>query len=304
MEDERTSADQVRMRPSIRLLAPLLLLLGAAVSGTGQAPAAVIPTPNVANLPAAVQPLVQRMEQLQVNSERYLQTIRVSATETVRAGRHRRRLRHVSEATTMFGEASLSPLRARVRKHNASGPVSMIGVGPVTYVYTPGIAKRDGNRPWIRVRVGAEALFPYHGLSSPDVEAKAGGTGTYAGLINLLATAAHNVSIAGPAVVDGQQTTELRATVPTVDSADPHGVPGEDGIEHLVIFVSEAGLPVRVILSSRLDHVGISETTDILAVNVPISVKAPPRRRTIGPVGLSKLPEPKRRLTARRESRQ
>ena len=250
-------------------------------------PAPGVLAPNAANLPPTVVPLIQKIEQMPVNSERYSQTTHLSGTVTERKGKHRTRTRHVSETMSDFGEASLSPLGGRVRRNSPSGRTIVIGAGSKIWSYTPDVAKRDGGRPWIRIdgRSAAE-LFPFHGGSAPGDEVDAGGTGSYAGLVDLLATADGNVSVLGQVTIGTRRTTELTAVVdPLALFKGPEIKPER---QRLDVFVDESGLPLRVTLLTRVDRVSIVQTTSILGVNVPVSVTPPPAARTISASKLAK----------------
>jgi hypothetical protein len=273
--------------------APLLAaaLLGAiAVPADSATKAPPVPAPSVASIPAAAQPLVAKVEQQTVNSERYSQTTQAGGTFTVKLhGKRRKVTRHVSTVT--FGEASLAPLLAKTFKKGSSGRLSAIGIGSTLYSYSPSIGRQDGGRPWVRVNgVSAAGLFPYHGGLSKRLEVSAGGTGSYAELIDLLATATGNVSIVGSVSVDGQQTTELAAAVKPLallKGASQKEI--QELTEELKVFVTESGLPLRVTKSVHLGPLAVSETTDVLAVNIPVVVKAPPKKKTIGEAKFLKL---------------
>jgi hypothetical protein len=55
------------------------------------------------------------------------------------------------------------------------------------------------------------------------------------------------------------------------------------------MFVSEQGVPLRVVTSSKLPNGQSKDTIEVQAVNVPVNVKAPPRRRTISQKQFEKL---------------
>lgn len=300
------------MRAPIRvapLLAPFLL---AALIGASAAPAASAasappvsspaPAPSVASIPAAVQPLVAKIAQQTVNSERYSTTERAFGTVTIkRGGKSRKVVKR--ETKVSVGEASLAPLLGKVFARGSSGALSQIGIGTTSYVYAPyayepthhGKTKRD-SRPWLRFDdVSAATLFPYHGQGEPGIEVNAGGTGSYAELINLLATADGAVRIVGPATVDGQQTTELAATVEPFALLVGPSNPTVKDTTQLEVFVTEAGLPLRVVRSQQFGAISTTDTTDVLATNVAVSVKAPPKRKTLGQAGIEKLMAPERR---------
>jgi hypothetical protein len=237
--------------------APLLIaaLLGASASPAVAATnVAVTPTPSVASIPAAVQPLVAKIAAQQVNSERYSVTTHASGTETIKLHGGKRRKVSRSETVSATGEASLKPLVAKLYKHGDSGQLSSVAIGSKIYVYAP--SPKHKRRPWLRVSgLSASSLFPYHGLDDPAIEVDA--------------------------VVDGQQTTELKATVKPL--ALIQGSKSETGelTEQLEAFVTEAGLPVRVVRSEHFASISVTETTEILAVNMPVTVKAPPNGKTI-----------------------
>jgi hypothetical protein len=283
--------------------APFLIaaLFGANAASASAASATPTPTPSVASIPVAMQPYVAKIAQQSVNSERYSTTERTVGTITVKRGGKRHKLvKHETKVTV--GEASLAPLLGKVFAKGSSGALAQIGIGTTSYAYAPyayeptqhGKKKRNP-RPWLRLEgVSAATLFPYHGQGNPSIEVNAGGTGSYAELINLLATANGAVRIVGPATVDGQQTTELAATVePLALLAGPSNATVEDATQ-LEVFVTEAGLPLRVVRSQHFGGISVTQTTDILAIDLPVTVKAPPKQKTLGRAGLEKLLAPKR----------
>lgn len=286
-----------RIRSSACLLAACALggaVASAAIAATSPPPAS---PPTVASIPATVQPLIAKIEASPVNSERYSETTQAGGTVTVKSknGRRHRVARHFSRE--IFGEASLAPLVGKTFRKGASGPLKSIGIGSTIYMYSPSLTHKDGGRPWVRLQhVSAAGLFPFHGGGSSRIEVKAGGTGSYAELIDLLATANGNVSVVGPATVDGQQTTELTAAVTPL--ALIKGVPLKDIEEFpetLEVFVTDSGLPVRVTSIAQLGPITITDTTDVTAVNEPVTAKAPPKSKTIGEAKFFKLLKTKSR---------
>lgn len=267
--------------------APCLLAAAIGVSAASASPPAA--APSVVSIPAVVQPLVAKIAQQTVNSERYSTTEHVVGTVTVkRGGKKRKLVKH--ETKTSVGEASLAPLLGKVFRKGSSGALRQIGIGTTTYSFAPSLAGKKAGRPWLRLDgVSAGTLFPYHGQGQPEIEVDAGGSGTYAELIDLLATANGAVRIVGPATVDGQQTTELTASVRPLALIKGASNGGPELSVALKLFVTEAGLPLRVTRSEQLGGISITQTTDILAINVAVAVKAPPKRRTIGGAALEKL---------------
>jgi hypothetical protein len=282
----------------IRRWAPPLaaLALVGAIPGAADSAAPAIPAPALvpAILPAQLQALEQRMEGLQVNGERYSLTVEsVPVTVTKQSGKHITQTKPL--VRTDFGEASLVPGEGEIFSSDNRRRPAEISVGSTLYVYTPGIARTDGGRPWVRFDGGAlgdRTLFPFHGQPA---EVNAGGVGSYAGLINLIATAVGPVAVVGPVAIDGQQTIEFTAAVEPVRlvrglslkqlASVRKSVPPET----LDVFLTESGLPLRVAVSLTLGTVSLLETTDVLALNVPLHVKLPAARRTIGQRQLSRL---------------
>jgi hypothetical protein len=289
----RSRRPTARCKRTVALLAASLLLAAVAApapAADAAAPAPAVPSPTVTSIPAPVQPLVAKIEQLPVNSERYSETTHADGTLTVKVhGKRRKETKHLTKV--LFGEASLAPLVGKTFRKGQSGPLSTIVIGSTLYSYSPSIARKDGGRPWVRLTgLGSGGLFPFHGGLAPRVEVSAGGTGSYAELIDLLATADGNVKVVGPATVDGQPTTELTAAVnplALLKGGSPKEI--QSVTEALTVFVAESGLPVRVIRSTHLGPIALTETTDVLALNVPVAVKAPPKDKTIGEAKLMKL---------------
>jgi mono/diheme cytochrome c family protein len=307
----RKRARRGHRRRAAAWAASLLLASIAIAPGDAHAPAAwasspggsldapVSPPPAPASLPPALQALEQKMENLRVNSERYTQTIRGGAIIAVELkGKHGRRVkrRRRSLGVSELGEVSLSPAEGQVFAGADRSRPSLIMIGATLYDYSPKIARQDGGRPWIRSRspgfADSDPLFPNHGRSG---EVNLGGTGAYAGLVNLLATALGPVATVGQATVDGQQTSEFAAVVEPLRLIK--GLPPKmlkllrrhRTAEKLEVFITEAGLPLRVRASIDTSSSSVSETTDILAVNAPVDVKRPPARRTIGQAEFIKL---------------
>jgi len=293
---------------------PLLavMLMGATVGAAGPASSAMSTSPpSTVALPPQLQALEGKMEGLQINSERYSQTIRLtgstessevsSSTEQVRKHERVKPMRHVKlthEVLTEFGEASLSPNEGELfGSAHSSRPIE-ITIGSSVYLYERRAARRDGGRPWVRYKAAAGASrgisFPYHGQES---EVNLGGNGVYGGLINLLATTTGPVTAIGPVTVDGQQTTEFSAVVEPLTLV--RGLPAEQLAslrkelppETLDVFLAESGLPVRVIRSTGAGADATSLSTDILSINIPVHVKRPSARRTIGQARFNKLSE-------------
>jgi hypothetical protein len=127
-----------------------------------------------------------------------------------------------------------------------------------------------------------------------------GGSGPFAGLINLLETATGPVRSEGVATVDGQSTTKFSARVDPASllaGASETDLPGlrpsnEDLLilqlrlhtlpTQLHLFLSDSGLPVRVTTSALFGRGFLTdERVDLLSVNSPVSVVVPPAGQVI-----------------------
>jgi hypothetical protein len=284
------------MRRRVTLASALAPLIAGSIGSVAESakPARVSASTPTAAAPPELTALEQKMKQLQVNSERFSQTLFASGTRHV--GKHRRRIKRVSVTQTEGGEVSLAPLEGKVFKNGDQSKPTAIAIGSTLYSYSPSIAGKDRGRPWIELTgLSAAILFPFHG--DPSEEVNAGGTGSYAGLINLLDTATGNVDLVGPSQVDGQQTTEFAAVVNPV--ALIKGVPKKELEKHqlserLTVFLTDAGLPVRVGTYMHVGPVAVAETTDILALNIPVNVTPPPLSQTIDEAEFLKLLRGKR----------
>jgi hypothetical protein len=284
---------RIRGWGALLLVAALLgAVRGAAESAASAIASTVAPA---ASLPPALLALEAKMARLTVTSERFSQTVHATATRHI--GGHHRHVKRVSVNETELGEVSLSPLEGKLFRNGDPGKPIAIAIGLTLYSYSPTIASKDRGRPWIEMKgVSAAELFPNHGGSNEEINA--GGTGSYAGLINLLTTAvAGTVSVVGPVQVDGQQTTEVSAVVDPlalVSGTSKKEIQAHPLLLRLTAFVTESGLPLRVGFFFHLGPVAVAETSDILAVNIPVSVTAPPANLTIDEAEFLKLLRGKR----------
>jgi hypothetical protein len=250
-----------------------------------EAATAAAPSPAPATAPATLQALEAKMRQLQVNSERFSQMARgyiTVANET--NGKVVGRVKHISTNVQLTGEASLTPQSETFL--GAQHTPTRIVVGSTVY-------SREGGRrrPWVRRHEAKLAQdftsYPLHG--DPE-EVNLGGTGSYAGLLNLLATVVGQISAGAPAAIEGQQTEVFSATVEPLrlvkhlTQEDESNLRRHPVVERLEVFLTEAGLPIKVVQTVDSADIHETTTTQILAVNVPIEVKAPPARETTGPV--------------------
>lgn len=261
----------------------------AAASGEGAPTVAGVSAPltPLVTLPPELVALEQKMAQLQLNSERFSGVSRGSINVTNESnGKPERPSKYVSANGTERGEASVSPAEGEISV-DGRHTLATIVIGSTVYQYERPTKGSHGHRPWVRSRDADESpamqILPFQGGGRFEVDA--GGTGSFARLINLLTTAVGPVTADGSAVVQGQQTTEFTATVEPLKLI--RGFTNEDlapGFkpltETLHIFLTESGLPIRVLTSIRSRDIKSDETVEITAVNVPVTVKPPPARET------------------------
>lgn len=269
------------------LALPSLLLLLAGCGG------AMTNAHNRKSHPAAVLPrrlevLLGKMERLGIGSERYLRTTRVETVE-----RRRRSLFYSGE----IGEVSLSAHEGQTFAAGGVATPLVRVIGSTAYTYEPQLADVPGGRRWVRGGVSRnDVSFPYHGLAG---ERSMGGTGSYAGLINLLKTAAVPVRIAGSETIRGLRTSHFVARVdPAVllrgvsaSQLTPFTRANEDLLivqlhwhslpTRLEVFLTASGLPVRIVSYANVGNRHSKETLDVLATNEPLLVRPPSARETL-----------------------
>jgi hypothetical protein len=259
---------------------PALTVLVLAVGGLGVSHA-LAPT---ARLPLQLQGLEQKMQGLRFNSERFssVSSGQITVVDETN-GRPSGPAKHVSLDSDTIGEASVAPAEGAIFEVHPRRP-ELIAIGSSVYERR----RSREHRPWVRSSAHGESpaasILPFQG--GGEAEMSLGGTGSYAGLFNLLGTATPPVIANGTAMVDGQATSEFTATVEpralikglTVE--DVHQFEKEPPIETLHLFLTESGLPVRVVSKIHLHDLDESSTIEILSVNQPVSVKPPPARLT------------------------
>jgi hypothetical protein len=269
----------VGIRLPVRAVVLLAIGLGSSLVTSAAALA-----PN-ALVPPQLQTLEQKMAQIQINSERFSEVSRgvISSTNEVN-GKPVGRTRYYSADSSELGEASVSPAEGETFTAKAHTP-ELIVIGSKEYR-----RQRGKRRRWIRSRSYGESpaaeILPFHG--GGELEVDAGGTGSFAGLLNLLTSAVGPVSSGGPVTVRGQATTEFTASVEPrllikgVTVEDVTGFEADEPIETLHMYLTESGLPIRVVSAIRSQDLNVTTTEEVLGLDVPVVVKAPPARDTMG----------------------
>ena len=301
-----------RMRHWTALGGALLAIILAAEGCGGSQSSHADPTPRRnSELPLALQALVAKMRVLHVTSERYRQ----SSTTQVQLPRRTERFHDA-----LLGEVALSPDRGETFEPSPAAIPPELVIGAARYVYSSPLGSCDGGRPWVLERSPsggvlvvdgheqvkpsrqtaprARASLPFQALPGERTHS---GSGPFAGLINLLETATEPVRSVGVATVDGQMTTEFTARVdpasllvgvlerelPTLQ------IHNEDTLivqlhlrtlpTQLHLFLTASGLPVRVTTSARIARTYLTgEQVDVLSLNSPVSIAAPPANHVIG----------------------
>ncbi len=275
----------------------LVLVAGllAVAAFAGASASALAPT---ALIPPQLQALEQKMEQLQISSERFSDVSRgyaLGSPNSSTSGKPEHVIR-TSLNGSALGEVSVSPAEGQLFINSKRRP-SLIAIGSTTYRYRGHGKHSPGRRPWVRSQSPHESpaaqLLSMHGGGPFEVDA--GGTGPFAGLINLLTTAVGPVSVDGPVPVQGQPTTEFTAAVEPrllikgITAQDIAGFNSDAPIETLHIFVTESGLPIRVVGFLQTQDLKTTTTVEILAVNIPVHVKPPPAREVVSVSRLREL---------------
>jgi hypothetical protein len=266
-----------------QVLLPVLCCVMALVSLTATAAAAT-------TVPPRLQALEQEMGRLTVHTVRFSEVSRgyVKLTNEVN-GHPVGPTRTVSLDVDVTGVVQLSPNEAELSIVRRGRAERLIAIGSLEYERVPGLARFDGGRPWVRSRSSEPANVPF---ASEPHELSFGGTGPYAGLINLLGTAVGSIEEVGPVIVEGVPATEFRASVQSLELI--RGLPaGElerleaiDPPTRLTLDISEAGLPLRVTASRHRvpgpNTFSSTTTTNILGTEVPVHIEAPPAKRIVG----------------------
>lgn len=249
-----------------------------------------------AKLPSKLLLLEQRMKGLSINSERVAldAVVRRSASDG-------RRVVEKGSRVTEAVEASHSPLLARLKIHPpAKATVEDRQVGHEAFVQSPGIARKDGGRPWVQINLDEPGTTGGEGFASII----GNGPGS---LVGVLAKDIAKASLAkeiGPATVLGHRTTEFfltisttQVTVAAISSRHGHAAKSTTGktvrrrIElKLRVFFAPDGLPLRTDVEYPLGRGRrLYEQQTILATEVPLSVQAPSPSETITAAEAAKL---------------
>jgi hypothetical protein len=273
-----------------RPLGPALLLAAFFALATGAAAA----TPPAQ--PPELQALEQHMSELTVTSER------VSGKETI-SGKLPHKLASPKSVTGEFsGEQSVSPEFANVTVNVAGHSETILQLGQTLYTHDPSIASHDGGRPWV-----AESLSAKDGLfgSSPSLGGSSRGGSAAPSPTPFksdaeLLKAGSEVRALGASTVDGQATVGFAGTLTashlaeTVFSKKQLAKLKHDHLKLAGSFEAfiapSSGVPVRTSIVLSIGKLRFSTSSDVLAIDFPVTVPAPPpAAETISAAELEKI---------------
>ncbi|HEY1834364.1 MAG TPA: hypothetical protein VGG08_08005 [Solirubrobacteraceae bacterium] len=239
--------------------------------------------------PPALQTLEARMQGIQLTSERFS----ASAVASSEDRRLLARLLKVWPLDFSFeGVATLAPAAAALTIDVRGHTVRLRFVGGQRYMYSYELARRDGGRPWVRLAPG-----PVYGLRLTEEApvASADAAQPFDQLIEQLNGATQHREL-GPSAIDGQPASGFAQIVDEHAFAEqllpglgsPIDGSGEAG-GLLEVFLGADGLPLRVRTQTAEGSVRYTVTENLLGVNFPLVVEAPPASETIGQGALQRL---------------
>ncbi len=268
------------------LLLAAIALVASAGAASGGAVVASTPGP-----PPALAVLEQKMEGLQIHSERWEEAYRVrsfaeSGGETCEHGRCSRHVSKVpvSQGARLIGLSGGDPPEGEFSAAGEEGRSGYIVYGSNLYIWVP--SSCAPGRPWITAPLPAGAVSPIGGPFPDEQDPHR----LYGALIAALA--ASRVTDLGPRTVAGQPVTAFLAirsvpahTPPVGFAAALHLRPRRvmpRVTERLEVFINAEGVPLRVVARKGSSREGIVVVTTVLAVNLPqpLGIQAPPADRT------------------------
>lgn len=299
------------------------------------AAAPIPPTPPV--VPPALQALERQMAQIRFNSLRFSTRVDLGVQDSMHANgisisvsaaraRDAASTHHIVTSTT--GVLSLSPALLSSTSTTAGAVFDeVVGgataqerrIGASTYLYSPAVTRHDGGRPWISsTRTPSDEklaakLAPLTSVFDPVLAGAESPTASSAGPLALLLEVlgeALSIQETGPAAIDGQQTLAFTATLSStrlldrVFSAKERRELGQGKQPPNVDFTLElwlapSGLPVRTATTNDARGEEFSAQEDVLGLEVPVHVHAPPDDRTIDEARWLKLNERRERAVSR-----
>jgi hypothetical protein len=296
-------------------------------------PSPSAPAPSSTAVPPALQALEQKMAQIRFNTARVSERLVLGDLGSTAGGAdlgsgvgNGKSFVTAGVGSIRFApSASLFTTHVEIPGEHVPKTLASTGqvrnIGKTTYTYTPSAASVDGGRPWVRSshkpppEPGSKAALVVTVLDSlaPALAGpSAGSAEPFATLVEYLGDAV-SVSEGGSVTVDGEQTTEFTASLSIVKTLagklsrtqlakierESRGKPSE-GIVELEVFIAPDGLPVRTIGSSAERTEGLGIQDDILALEVPFAIHAPPVCETIDQARLQRLERKRDRVQAKK----
>lgn len=184
-------------------------------------------------------------------------------------------------------------MAAEVRLNVAGSRLEERVIGTTLYLNEPAIARRDGGRPW--VRIAKRGLSELTGIAPSAITngPTANGPQTQDVLTSLVTQLApQSIKEVGPSTANGQPTTEFTGTIDLTKLVAGLGPKLAKQFQQLAkslngltttldLFVAANGLPTRTVIALNSKTLALTITEDILAINIPVAVHAPPSRRTV-----------------------
>ncbi|MGH2903277.1 MAG: hypothetical protein ACRDK7_06805 [Solirubrobacteraceae bacterium] len=297
--------------------APLL-----AVALLGAVPGSVASAAPTA-LPPALRVLEQKMSELRLSSERFTIEMSISGLKLSHGETKLFKLLGAG-GQSISGEVTASPFAGNVQFELFGQQFNERVVDKTDYLYFAKLAAHDGGRPWIKLGAGGLGeLFRVNGkpvkggqaepspIPSVDPTPNPGsnlGTDPFAALIARI-NGASSVRELGPATVDGQAVTRFIGVLDpsTLEKPTKIGLKVRRKLEKLrrrlrlralatpkrsatlEVSIAANGLPVQMALSETTGKVTTTATGDVLAINFPLVIEAPPANQTIDLAQLRKL---------------
>jgi hypothetical protein len=275
----------MRRHPRRRLRPGLTRASLAAFAAAVLAPAAIADTaPPAGPLPPDLQALEQQAKSLQISSEHMRLTEDIAGSG------------FAGPFLTVDVQVSERPLAAELNLGVAGRKFEERVIGTTLYVKDPAIGRRDGGRPW--VRVPKRGISELTGLAPNAISNGPQSQDVLTSLLTQLAP--QNIKEVGPSTANGQPATEFTGTTNFRTLIAGSGSKVSKQLQKalkklgsatitLDLFVAANGLPTRTVLAIDPKVAPITETVDILAINIPVAVQAPPLRQTIGYKKVRKL---------------
>jgi hypothetical protein len=268
--------------------APTATLAATSPANTLEPPTATAPTELVA--------LEEKMRTLQVTSEQLDLATFIGDPGGPSKGKHKHSHTKLIPVVTLSGDEQLSPAAGSftvsgLSKHRTQARV----VGGNFYFYDPEIGRHDHGRGWVQLPQASATEGVGLNPAAPNGTNTVGsGTGPFASLINDL-SAAETLEEVGPTTVDGQAVTEFTAKIAPARlglySATQLGALEKLGTNtvEMSVFIAPTGLPTRTEVTIAFGGGEAVVRSDILAVNVPVAVQAPPADQTISEARFRKI---------------